>query len=207
MDDEMMHNLINFYKFREDVFWIDLEDSKIYFGKFSYTNPKARLDKHGRTSLDLVRNNVTHSLMNCSTRTVLYNLMFMSYEQLLQEMNFVLILIDSNKNNQDHALRSLVSIFNCIYFVIRQCSQKHISNAEKKTQSDQIATHMETYNLCPCVPPHKGANWQDVDYKLMLHDLPDQFYRDTNERGDTEPVPPPPPQTTNAALNTFFVRN
>ena len=137
---------------------------------------------------------------------MLYNLMFMSYSQLLNEMQFVLILIESNKKNEKYTLRNLASIYNCIYFVLVECRDTQMENGEKRLKSKEIATHMEKNSLCPCVPTHTGNSSQHMDYRLMLHDMAPDLYRDQNERGTPLPAPPPPP-TTDTAQTTFLTLN
>lgn len=201
MDDEMTDLVDNFYKHRKDVFWLDIAD-KTHFGRFQYSKLLDRYDPNTSTPLDSVENSVTPRLINCSTRTVLYNLMFVSYVELLNEVKFVLILIQSNGKNENYALHSLQSIFNCIYFVLVECVDHQITHDQKRTMSDKIALHMETYSLCPCIRTHPGKTGQSTDYTFVLHDLPQHFYRDTREQGNTLPAPPPPPST-----KTFLVRN
>ena len=188
----------NFYKFRKNVFWDCPVDKNTHFSECSYKS----LGKNDHASLRLVNDSVTHSLINCCTRTVLYNLMFMSYSQLLHEMNFVLVLIESNKNNKKYTLRNLTSIYNCIYFVLVECKYTQMENGEKKQKSDEIATHMEKNSLCFCAPTHTG----NTNYRLVLHDMPPDFYRDQNERGTALPAPPPP-LFTDTAQTTFLTMN
>jgi len=205
MDDEMTDTVDHFYTYRKDVFWLDMA-GKTHFGRFQYVKMPDRYDKNACTPLDLVENSVTPRLMNCSTRTVLYNLMFMSYAQLLKEVQFVFILIQSNEKNENYALHTLQSIYNCICFVLVECVDHQIPNDQKRTMSDKIALQIEIYNLCPCIGTHAGKTGQSTDYTFVLHDLPQHFYRDTREQGNTLPAPPPPP-STKTAHKTFLVRN
>jgi len=124
----------------------------------------------------------------------------------LNEMQFVLILIESNKKNEKYTLRNLASIYNCIYFVLVECRDTQMENGEKKLKSEEIATHMEKNSLCPCVPTHTGNSSQHMDYRLVLHDMPPDFYRDQNERGTALPAPPTPP-STDTAQTTFLTLN
>jgi len=196
----------NFYKFRTNVFWDCPVDKNTYFSKCSYKSLTDRFGKNDPASLRLVRDSVTHSLIDFSTRTVLYNLMFMSNSQLLKEMEFVLILIESNKQNEKYTLRKLASIYNCIYFVLIECQDTQMENGKKELKSDEIATHMEKHGLCPCAPTHTGNSSQHTHYRLVLHDMPPDFYRGQNERGTALPAPPPP-LSTDTAQTTFLTMN
>jgi len=178
MDDKMKLCLNNFYKKRQKLFWTAPDGPQIYYSKYSYANLARTLEKTSRTPRDVADNTVVHSLLNCSTRTVLYNLMFMSVARLLKLMKVVLSFIYSNNQNPQHAFRNVVSIYNCIYLVVDECGHHTMDKAQKISESNRIATYMQKHRLCPCVPTHDVNSFPNADYTLVLTEIPDNFYRD-----------------------------
>jgi len=178
MDDEMNLYIDNFYKTRQNLFWMAPDHSEIYYGRYSYRNLDKIFDKNGHTPHDLVYNSVIHRLLTCSTRTVLYNLMCISHTRLLNMMNIVLSFIDINNKNPKHALHNLVSIYNCLYLVVVECGHGKINKAKKISESNRIATYIDKHMLCPWVPTNKINSLPNADYTFVLPEMPHDFYRD-----------------------------
>jgi len=170
MDDKTKILLNNFYKTRRSLFWTAPDGPGIYYGAYSYQNLSKTLEKKDSISQDSVHTNAVHRLLNCSTRTVLYNLMFMSDAWLLKMMDCVLNFIHIDRQTPQEGFHNLVSIYNCIWLLFNKGGKKTNNDTQKKLNSDRIATYMEVEMLCPCVPTNNVKGFQNLDYTLVLNE-------------------------------------
>ena len=182
----------NFYIHRGDVFWID-DSTHIYFGKLGYRESyPPQKDANDRTMQKMAM-----QLVQFSTRNVLYNLMFLSQTRLLDLSHCVLAMINTHILTDDYDNDGwekaddldryrLMSVYNCIHFVIVENMGISVDDKVKKERCRMIATKIDKYGLCPCDPAKHVSTYQYEEYSCQLVDLPDDFYRNTTLKHQTQ---------------------